>query len=841
MKSFLPCKIAPLFLLAVSSLSLPPTHAKAKSYGNTITIPADAGAGLKAAAADAAQILQKITGGDFAVGQADLPSEICLARTDSPLAAADVKDKLAGKGREPFYIRSSDDNKLWIIANRDEGLSHGLYFYLEQLGVRFYFPTDKWTIIPRRDDVALKIDRLVVPDFKLRGFFGTGGFGGSLPVDPARQMKERWNLWIRRNRFGGEFATGGHTGEAFNTAYKPVLLEHPEYLAKIDGKYVPWSLGAKLNTANPAAVQLYVNYRLAIFRNKLATDPDGAGSTSVSAEPADGGGHCNSEECLKIGNGSPSDQVFYVANQIAKALAKEAPGARVTLLAYNQHAAVPSVPLERNMYVAVVPYAFQRTGLSPTELIQAWGRKVKESGMDGMGIYDYWSIPDWSGNLPDFNYLRTPREKLRLWHENHINGFASESTYSSGAMGLAWYLSSRLMWDLNTDENAIANEFYVKCFGKAAPPMKKMMERWATGFMLTDQELALSFRDMQTAMKLADSPEAKARVADYGRYLQYLRLRYEYGSAGAEGKAKAADALANHLWSIFDSTMVQSFRLFQLLARDEPSLYAPYKYSDKEAPGWRAVHPISDDEVFRLIDEGAARYQPLNYEARLYTGPLTVLQNPAALAGKAPVAPAPPIMNFSSSTVFEMQVPAGMKSLALKVSPTKSVRLRLNSADDANLSDQVVEAKPGAAAEEWTAIDIPLPGPGRYTLEAQSAKTRFSIQAPAGVAFTLRRFTNSQGQPAPRLYFYVPKGLKTIAIHFSYGMLPRFYDNTGAEVAPQTKNVPGIVLADVPAGQDGKVWSLENVRSPRPMTMLNVPQLFGFYADSLLIPQDALQ
>ena len=53
------------------------------------------------------------------------------------------------------------------------------------------------------------------------------------------------------NSFGGDYATGGHSGEAFNTAMKDVLHKHPEYLAKVGGKHVPWSLTAKLNTANP--------------------------------------------------------------------------------------------------------------------------------------------------------------------------------------------------------------------------------------------------------------------------------------------------------------------------------------------------------------------------------------------------------------------------------------------------------------------------------------------------------------------------------------------------------------------------------------------------------------
>jgi len=808
-------------------------EAQGKYYGSVIAIPADAGAELKSAAADAAQILQKITGQAFAVKQENAASGICLVRTEA--APADIKGQLANKGREPFYIRSTDANKLLIVANRDEGLSHGLYFYLEELGARFYFPTEKWTIIPKRADIVLKFDRLMVPDFQLRGFSGTGGFGGATPVDPKRQMQGVWNVWKRRNRFGSEFAIGGHTGEAFNTKYKDLLIQHPEYLAKVGGKHVPWSLGAKLNTANPDAVKLYVDFRLETLRWQRTRSPGGPSSLTISAEPADGGGHCDSEECRKIGNGSPSDQVFYVANQVAKAVAKEFPEVKVTLFAYNVHAAVPSIPLEPNLYVLPVPYGFQRTGLTPAEHIQAWQRKVKASGMKSMGIYDYWSIPDWGQNLPNFNYLRTPGEKLRLWQANGVDGFASESTFSSGAMGIAWYLSSRLMWDVKTDEKAIIAEFYRDAFGKATPPMQRMLERWANGFMLTDQELALSYRDMQEAVQLADSDEAKSRIADFGRYVQYLRLRYEWTQAGKADKAAAALALSRYIWSVYDSTMIQSFRLFQLLSRGDNTLRDAFLYTDKTASGWKDLTQVTDAEALQIIEAGRRDYQPLNYEARRFTGELVPLQIGAAPPG------VPVSMTFASNCHFDMQVPAGKKSLSLKVTPLKSVRLLLNDATGKNLFDRIVEAKTGADAGQASLVEIPLPGPGRYRLSTQSSKVRYTMELPQGVAITVGAFLNSQGQPAPRLFFFVPKGLKTIAVHFAYQMLPRFYDSTGKEVLPREKEVPGIVLVDIPEGQDGTVWSLVNVRTPIAMTMLNAPQQFGFYPDAMLVPGDAVK
>lgn len=74
------------------------------------------------------------------------------------------------------------DAKLWIVARSDTGLSHAIYLYLEQLGCRWYFPSERWTIIPHREDLRLLKAIAASPAFRSRQFAGSGGFGGNLPL-----------------------------------------------------------------------------------------------------------------------------------------------------------------------------------------------------------------------------------------------------------------------------------------------------------------------------------------------------------------------------------------------------------------------------------------------------------------------------------------------------------------------------------------------------------------------------------------------------------------------------------------------------------------------------------
>lgn len=80
-------------------------------------------------------------------------------------------------------------------------------------------------------------------------------------------------------------------------------------------------------------------------------------------------------------------------------------------------------------------------------------------------------------------------------------------------------------------------------------------------------------------------------------------------------------------------------------------------------------------------------------------------------------------------------------------------------------------------------------------------------------------------------------------MHVGNIAVPRFYDGNGQEQTPRLKAAPGIVLVDVPPGQDGQAWSLGEVMSltAQEIKLLNAPQLFAFAPDALLVPQDALR
>lgn len=836
-----------LLFVLVSNVWLLLPHAHAATYGNRIVaplrteMPPRPDTKLEPAIEDLQATLEAMTGQEYSVARGAKEYNgpgIFLVLSTSPQAPADAVQKLKGKGREPFVIRSSDDKNLWLVANGEDGLSHGVYFYLDQLGVRYYFPNQHWTIIPHRQSIASKVDRLVAPAFKLRSFAGTGGLGPRSPVDspidgqPLR-MQTQWRRWTQRNRFGGEYYLSGHTGEAFNMEKKAILLEHPEYLAKVDGKYVDWSQTAKLNTANPDAVKLYVDWSVERFRRDRRDAPNSPYSVSVSVDPADGGGFCNSPECEAIGG--PSEQAFYIANLVAREIRKEFPDGYVNLYAYADHAAVPKIPLEPNIIVSIIPYAFQSTGLSPEEFISTWGKKAH-----GLNIYDYWSITDWALDMPSFDYIRKPADRIPFWHQSHIEGFNGETTYSAGAMGLGWYLASKLMWDPSAPVQPLIEEFYEKSFGPAKAPMKRMLERWSNGFHLNSQEIALSFADMNEAMRLAaDNESVRARLDDYAGYMQYLRLHHEYMNATNENRQAARLALLRHIWSIYDSAMVHTFRLYQFLvdfSRD-PS-YQIFDIENPNAAGWKEVAKPTHPQLLATLQDGARTYRDLGFRARTYEGELVTLKGPPSENNS----PWSPEMIFLSNTEIELEATAQILSFPLRVANVDGT----TKVDVLDRNNKVVFESTVTSTPQWREstgqVQIKVPLPGHYLIRLRNQGNSIRVQAPPKVRLLFRTFLTNNGGPSPRLYFYVPVGLKTLAISQYTSALPHLYGPDGKEVTLEMHDNGLLLLAKVPAGQDGKVWALEEIRAPNgPLYLLNAPHVFSFFPDTLMVPTDALK
>ncbi|GLK69714.1 DUF4838 domain-containing protein [Hansschlegelia plantiphila] len=843
MLRFRPAAVAALALCLSLIVASP---AAAGNYGGKIAAAADIAASpaLAPAIADLKLHLSKMTSTPFeVVDQTAAPAVRLMidpARRGGPVPDLDT-----------FRIKG-DDAALTISSGGPQGLSNGVYFYLEQLGVRWLMPGDDWIVTPRRADVTLTIDRTVTPSFAVRTYAGTGGFFSrrwSRNYAGSAAFRDATTDWKRRLRYGGSYQLGKAVGETFMADPKilPILEAHPDYLASVGGKsspiYVTKSDGAsgpnvtaKINAGNAEAVKLFCSWAIDRFRAARAGG-DPATQRVMSVEPSDGFGYGDNAADLP-GNGSGSDQSFFIANECAREVRKEFPGTSVILLAYAGHAEPPSFPLEPNVIVQVAPYAFQE--VPPQKFIADWTRKANE-----MAIYDYWSIPDWARDEPSFNYL-TLAERLRYWRASKIDGVAAETTFGLGAMGLGHYIAAHLMWDVDQDAGALIDDWFETAFGPARPPMRRMMDRWATSFTLTSLELGRTFQDLAEARRLAGAdPAVGRRIDDFVAYAHYLRLRLELdGESDPAERTLKAHGIVQHLLDANGSMMMHTTRLVDLLARKYPTIYADFGATDRglSGPGWLRVRPLDAADAERLLEDGLRRYPAQDVALRTYSGEL---QLAPSNGGFAP-SPAMPVVG---SIDFNLTVPAGRDRFRLSVSRRVASVITIFDTERREVDSRVVSKTPAGAPASDQELDFAL-DPGRYVVNIHPDGGRkagyVTFRTEPGAAVTLRTFLSPKSAPSPRLYFFVPPGLKRLAIYYPLGVFEgvrgfNVFRPDGVPAPIDFQDGRRVLLIDVPHGADGKIWSLTRSVSPNePFRMLNAPQAFSLSPNTLMIPRDAL-
>ncbi len=360
----------------------------------------------------------------------------------------------------------------------------------------------------------------------------------------------------------------------------------------------------------------------------------------------------------------------------------------------------------------------------------------------------------------------------------------------------------------------------------------------------------MSFRDLQEAQKLAGNDAGiQARIDDFAKYAQYLRLYGEWkNTTEPKAKIEANRKLVKHLFDIYDTNMVHSFRLYQFLVdygRNE-EVFNEFHNEKPDAPGWKGVAPYTHEQVSTIIADGVKDFQLLDYTPKTYTGKLVPLTPVKPLTIPAGDDKWGTRMPTKGGIDLQIDVPKGLNSLPFRTDLYYDKTITVIDADGNDIWNKSIT---GLKEYEQNAVfDIPLPGAGRYTIQLRpAAGGGLWFQTLKGLTLVFPNFIAEMGAPSPRVYFYVPRGLKTIALWLQSGdfdgAVPQaVFDPDGKQAPTESYDGGTLVIVKVPAGQDGKAWALEGVRTPNaPIRMLNVPNYFAFSPETLLVPEDALK
>ncbi len=526
----------------------------------TIILPKVPRSGEQLAAQELQDYLYAISDALLPIRRGEVRTEgnrLLIGRTAQGVATRDL-------GREGFVL-STRGRDIIVAGGGDAGTLYAAYELLERLGCRWVMPGPLGEVIPRKETVRLpELDVTERPDFPMR-WVGHG-------------------LWSLRNK-------GNHADEGyprFNVQpgiyhsqyrllpHKELFPKHPEYFALYKGQRLDHP-DAKPCTSNPEVVKVVA----ANMAKMLDADPS---IDLISLSPTDGSYYCECPNCTALDEPDcPHDQkmsrrmlMFY--NAVARELARTHPKVKILAGAYHVYNRPPkdqSLKADPHLAVVICHYTDYCSmhaiddetcprNVEYRRLLEAWQNLIPD-----VYFYEYYHT-DGFRQMP-CNLVHAIRRDIPFFHRQGYKGLYTQYG-SQWTTFLNYYIAARLLWDVDTDVDAVLDDLYGKFFRRAAAPMKAYFTAVDQALEQTElhlctcslvghdprklfpPELRARFRAwVAEAQQLAQEDLVKRRVAKVAasveyvdRYCDYLNWREKATQAtdAAERRTAAAKALA---------------------------------------------------------------------------------------------------------------------------------------------------------------------------------------------------------------------------------------------------------------------------------------------------------
>jgi len=390
---------------------------------------------------------------------------------------------------EEGYVIKTTGNSIFIAGNEDgpyQGTIYAAYAFLEKLGCRWFFPGDWGEIVPRTKNLsAPAINIEAKPDFAMRGTWIDGRWGLSAE---NRKIHAQWGKKIgySSDYTGGQklYPVPGDGYLAQPLPPKDYAETHPEFYAmdktgkrNVTAKSSPsWTM---LCLSNQQMQTEYIKNVKEAFEGKKKYP--NVSEIGIGISPPDGTPYCYCETCLArsqnfkypnyIHKTMQSEEVFSFAAKIADTF----PDKWVSVAAYALREIPPQgVKLRPNMVVMYAPISC--CVLHPNDSTACWRRiemmeilKQWTNLSKHVWLYDYTPGLLVSGFVPERDVANFAIN-APIYKKIGLKGFGRQGSNAMMATWISYYTCAKLMWDVNTDVQALKKDFYEKFFGKEAGP-----------------------------------------------------------------------------------------------------------------------------------------------------------------------------------------------------------------------------------------------------------------------------------------------------------------------------------------------------------------------------------
>jgi len=788
-----------------------------------VVVAAGASDRVRAAAKTLADTLGKISSATFKVVGGDGTTGLAVGvASDFPALGLAGRFRVRGIADREHYLLKSHARGVVVLGATEPAVEHAVWDLLYRLGHRQFFPGPTWEVLPKTPDLSIAVHADERPDYYARRIWY--GFG------LWDHNRDAYRQWCVRNRavLGFDLRTG-HAYDGLIAANRKAFGAHPEYYGLFGGKRT----STKICIGNPDLRALVVAHAVRYFE----AHPD---ADSISMDPSDGGGWCQCDRCKALG--SVSDRALTLANAVAEAVSRRFKNKAVGMYAYSRHSPPPNIRVHPNVVISVAT-GFIRGGYSVDELMDGWAAKGGT-----IGIREYYSVNMWSRNLPgaargaNLEYLA---RTIPHFHAKGARFMSAESGDCWGPCGLGYYLAARMLWDVGQAKraDALVEDFLARAFGPAKGPMGRFYRLidGANRPLLCDDLLGRMYRLLDQAVRLADTPQVRARLADLVLYTRYVELFRAYRLARGAARQSAFERLIRHTYRMRGTMMVHSKALYRDLVRRDKTVSIP-KGAEWGVPEgknpWKTGRPFGGIELNEYITYGIARYkvaeiQPVRFGLDLV---------PAAPLKLPKVAPGTIGSLGRGVQTFYTWVAGAPAEIRLKV--TGGLIAHYRDRGDAKVDlwrvlpggDRHVAGGCTAPDGVERAVVLKAAHVGLHKITVSDGNDATRVRWPDGTPMTV---LSSRPQPARLLtrwsmYFYVPKGTKTIGL-FADGA-GTLRDGTGATAVTFDGRKPGFHSIPVPAGRQGTLWKFHHCTGRR--ILLTVPPFLARSEAELLLPAD---
>lgn len=450
----------------------------------SLYLDANAPSSVRLAAEEIQRAVEISTGVRLPIANAPAAPMICLGDNAearrAELSAESLPDegfRIVTKGRNLYILgKDTDDGYRWR-GWENRGTLFGAYEFLEKVvGVRWLMPGEVGEEIPTHK--ALTVPDMNVtqaPDFPIRELVDIQNqIRSPHPKDAGPAQVDRWLLRHKNPNVSDALKSTrnkilhGHAWDSFMTGED--LKAHPEWQA------VSGSRG-KFCTSNPEAVESFA-------RKVIKWLDEHPNSRSAPISPEDGGDFCKCDQCKAQtekdwhGNLSYTPVLLKFYNDAARIVAQKYPDRMLGGYVYYNYMYPPTVPMkmEPNVWLWLAPLPYYGWGLAKPlyreelpKLVSAW------TALTPNFCYFNWS--DWFRSLngtplpPGLPILKL---ELPTLHARGAKGVGMVGIGAWGYGGCENYILAKLLWDAESDVDALYREWMQKAYG----PAWKTMDRF---------------------------------------------------------------------------------------------------------------------------------------------------------------------------------------------------------------------------------------------------------------------------------------------------------------------------------------------------------------------------